>query len=184
MFKEKAEQEKIAAMELLESELRKEVKQDSPEAFLKEVTPVPAHTITFEQIKQYIQNFEGGKAAFEDSFETWVDTIQTIHPTRFRPIALFGSLVAHRDAVAVFTEKKITIGEFRDLIRMPENARATKLHELQIDSADFNAWRHEFTITAMTEGLTEVMRNQQTLFEDWARFAFAATKISEQQLAQ
>ncbi len=176
------EKAKVEAMETIMDALNETVsvsegqQNKKSEAVQRESIP-PVTTV--ETLKQYIQNFEGGKDAFQDSFDDWVDTIQDVHPSRWRPIALFGSSETHTDAFSHF--KKMSVGEFRDIIKMPENARQAKLFSHKIQPEDFEKWRRELTISAMVDGVRDCLYNPSTTFEDWARYSFAASKIADQQ---
>lgn len=178
------EDAKVEAMETLMEALNETVSITTRENSVgtendREQTPELPRTL--ESLKVFIQNYGDNAEVFQHDFDAWVDTIQDVHPSRWRLISRFGSGDTHRDAFDVF--KQLTVGEFRDMIRMPESARQSKFEMLKIQPEDFEKWRHEFTYSAMVDGVRDSLHNPHTLFEDWARYTFAAAKIAEQQFS-
>ncbi len=126
--------------------------------------------VTPDMVTEYLQKYPGGELARADAFENWVDNVQGKHPSRF--VRAFNILrhTEHPDAFEGL--KNMRLGDIREIIRMPESARLSKLHQLNIEPADFETWRRFLAAASMIPDIKRHTSDSGT-FGSFAEYVFA-----------
>lgn len=125
------------------------------------------------QFEQFRANYKPNLEAFNDDYQSWIDSIQGVHPKKY--LRIFNS---SESGDAYETIKNLSITQVRNMIRSPE----TTLSKYKIKPEDFDHWRRFLTSTFMVPGMRSAVSDEAT-FAELAQLGFMYDTLSKNRKA-